>query len=687
MMAVLFAAVLTAGMVSDVVSAGVPVQEESAAESLGNEGTESETISTNDTEPASVAEPQSVMMEAAPAPQADNIASGNGWALDADGKLTISSDAGMADWARFRPDTGVTVYGPQVKSAEILDGVTSIEDNAFGGCTSLTEIRIPESVTSIGGSAFGVCTSLTEIRIPESVTSIGGSAFGGCTSLTEIRIPESVTSIGGGAFVSCTSLTEIVIPAGVISIGNDAFFGCTSLATVTMQGEPPTLGTDVFGERRDENDGRCKFVQNNTQGIRVPEGKAQAYKDAWTAWVDYIADGTTTEKYTVTVSGGTGGGEYEAGTTVTITADDPASGKSFDKWVVNSGSVTLADSTNSTTTFTMPAGAVSVTATYKDKTGGDAQGSVTPEVKPGANAPATDISTPAEELKDMLLTDDEKQQVQNGTNIRIVLEVQDAGNTVSTSDKEAVAQALNGFTVGQYLNIDLYKLAEAERTDIHETAKKIKIVIAVPEALRNADSSKTRTFAVVRVHDGRAELLADLDGSADTITIETDRFSTYAIVYQDTANGGGGNNGNDNNNGGGNDNGGSGNNGNGNNNGGSGNNGSGNNSGQNNSGINNTKTGSAKDNEPATGDAAPLEIYATLAMIAGFSYVLLYFTDRKRGMTEETKRELVSRLVGWAKQGGRIRKYLALAAVFVLLVYYHSIGKKTCVEWKEIYGE
>ena len=28
-----------------------------------------------------------------------------------------------------------------------------------------------------------------------------------------------------------------------------------------------------------------------------------------------------------------------------------------------------------------------------------------------------------------------------------------------------------------------------------------------------------------------------------------------------------------------------------------------------------------------------------------------------------------------------------LAAVFVLLVYYHSIGKRTCVKWKEIYGE
>ena len=49
--------------------------------------------------------------------------------------------------------------------------------------------------------------------------------------------------------------------------------------------------------------------------------------------------------------------------------------------------------------------------------------------------------------------------------------------------------------------------------------------------------------------------------------------------------------------------------------------------------------------------------------------------------------KLVSCLVGWAKQGGKIRKYLALAAIFVLLVYYHSIGKKMCVRWKAIYGE
>lgn len=85
-------------------------------------------------------------------------------------------------------------------------------------------------------------------------------------------------------------------------------------------------------------------------------------------------------------------------------------------------------------------------------------GTVTPEVKPGENAPATSISTSAAELEDMLLKEEEKQQVQNGTNIRIVLDVQDAGSTVSDSDKNGIQQALNGYTVGQYLNIDLYKL-------------------------------------------------------------------------------------------------------------------------------------------------------------------------------------------------------------------------------------
>lgn len=54
------------------------------------------------------------------------------------------------------------------------------------------------------------------------------------------------------------------------------------------------------------------------------------------------------------------------GTTITLTANAAPDGKVFDKWEVVSGSITLADANSATTTFTMPAEAVSVKATYKN---------------------------------------------------------------------------------------------------------------------------------------------------------------------------------------------------------------------------------------------------------------------------------------------------------------------------------
>ena len=54
------------------------------------------------------------------------------------------------------------------------------------------------------------------------------------------------------------------------------------------------------------------------------------------------------------------------GTEIRLSAGTAPAGKEFDKWVVDSGTITLADATSATTTFTMPAEDVEVTATYKD---------------------------------------------------------------------------------------------------------------------------------------------------------------------------------------------------------------------------------------------------------------------------------------------------------------------------------
>jgi hypothetical protein len=173
-------------------------------------------------------------------------------------KVTITRCSTLATGGLVIPNTiggnPVTSIGYQafgnctsLTSITIPDGVTSIGDRAFYKCTSLTSITIPDSVTSIGESAFLRCTGLTSITIPNSVTSIGESAFDSCTSLTSITIPDSVTSIGDFAFYKCTSLTSITIPESVTSIGKNAFSVCPSLTSITIPDSVTSIGEGAFG--------------------------------------------------------------------------------------------------------------------------------------------------------------------------------------------------------------------------------------------------------------------------------------------------------------------------------------------------------------------------------------------------------------------------------------------------------
>jgi hypothetical protein len=136
--------------------------------------------------------------------------------------------------------------GGKTGSYTVPNNVTSIGDNAFYGCTSLTNIVIGNSVTSIGSSAFSSCYSLTSVTIPNSVTNIGDDAFAFCTSLTSVTIGTNVTSVGSFAFSSCTNLTSVTIGNSVTSIGSFAFYNCTHLTGVYFQGNAPGLGSFVF---------------------------------------------------------------------------------------------------------------------------------------------------------------------------------------------------------------------------------------------------------------------------------------------------------------------------------------------------------------------------------------------------------------------------------------------------------
>ena len=124
--------------------------------------------------------------------------------------------------------------------------VTSIGEDAFFDCSSLTSVTIPNSVTSIGWSAFECCTGLTSVDIPNSVTTIKGSAFRDCSGLTSITISNSVTSIGSWAFRGCSGLTSVTIPNSVTSIGNHAFDGCKGLTSITIPNSVTSIGEEAF---------------------------------------------------------------------------------------------------------------------------------------------------------------------------------------------------------------------------------------------------------------------------------------------------------------------------------------------------------------------------------------------------------------------------------------------------------
>lgn len=135
-----------------------------------------------------------------------------------------------------------------------------------------------------------------------------------------------------------------------------------------------------------------------------------------------------------------------------------------------------------------------------------------------------------------VLTPEQIQSVADGETIEIRIDVKDISSNVSEQDKRAIENGIEeyrkklpGLTLGMYVDISIFiKVGGGDWNAVNQTHEPVDVVIGIPAELQSDD----RIFYIIRSHEGDYTLLTDMDEEPDTITIRTDKFSTYAIAYE-----------------------------------------------------------------------------------------------------------------------------------------------------------
>ena len=181
------------------------------------------------------------------------------WRLTEEYELIIEGTGAMYDYSS--DNSPWYEYSESIKAVTIKEGVTSIGDCAFYGCSSFSSVALPDGITWIGMHAFKNCSSLTSIKIPNGEIEICVDAFLGTgwynaqedgwlylsnwflgykgiiPTNTDLVIKEGTKGIVRQLFSSNDSrnnIKSVTIPSSVIHICSGSFHMCDGLVSLKV---------------------------------------------------------------------------------------------------------------------------------------------------------------------------------------------------------------------------------------------------------------------------------------------------------------------------------------------------------------------------------------------------------------------------------------------------------------------
>lgn len=136
----------------------------------------------------------------------------------------------------------------------LFTGVTTIGQEAFKGCSSLSSINL-DNIQYITMSAFQNSGISGIVNLPSLVRFLGrynnynyvetGWNFAQCPNITEVNIGSSFDRFGGtGTFIDCSGLTKVTGLSNINYIPSSTFSGCTNLASVDIDWSKITYISD-----------------------------------------------------------------------------------------------------------------------------------------------------------------------------------------------------------------------------------------------------------------------------------------------------------------------------------------------------------------------------------------------------------------------------------------------------------